>query len=99
MSYFTSPIHSLLPAPLDPLQYTRHHAGMGLGRSGSAAPPMGQLGDDETGAASSVGAGFWTRFAFLSGMNFVLLWLFIREWGVAMILATVLGGIEALVTK
>lgn len=94
MSYFTSPTHGLLPPVVDPMAYLNSHAGMGLTNSGSAALPVrgfGALSGDGEGPTM----GWFARWLVLSGINFVLLWLFIREFGIAMAIAAVLGGVEA----
>lgn len=95
MSYFKSTDHALLPPVIDPMTYLNSHAGMGLTNAGSAPPPVGQLGADGTGARQF---GFLSRAAILTGLNFVLLWLFIKEFGIALAIGGVLGFVEAAIT-
>jgi hypothetical protein len=93
--YYNSPLHATLPDAVPMGSYGTPHAGRGLVSSGSAAPPAAHLGDDTTGAATM---GYWQKFAVLSGINFVLLWLFIKEFGIALIISGILGAVEAAVT-
>jgi hypothetical protein len=95
MSYFESTTHALLPPIVDPMTYVRSHEGMGLANAGSAPPPRGALGDSGSGEAR---LGFFPRWIILSGLNFTLLWLFIKEFGIALALGGVLGLVEAVAT-
>lgn len=93
--YYNSPLHATLPDAVPVGSYQAPHAGLGLANSGSAAPPASSLGADDTGASNM---GYWQKFAVLSGINFVLLWLFIKEFGIALIISGILGAVEAAVT-
>lgn len=95
MSYFESPGHAFLPPVIDPMAYLNSHEGMGLMNSGSAAPPTGRLGEEGGGGSDTH---YFTRFLIMTGLNFVLLWLFIKEFGIALVIGGVLGAVEAAVT-
>jgi hypothetical protein len=95
VSYFESPEHAFLPPVIDPMAYLQNHNGMGLTNAGSAPVPRGRLGEDGNGGTKF---GYFTRFLVLTGLNFVLLWLFIKEFGIALVIGGVLGLVEAAVT-
>jgi len=95
MSYFQSTAHALLPPVVDPMSYRVSHRGMGLTNAGSCSLPGMSgtgLGAEDTPSKPMC---FLPKWAILTGINFVLLWLFIKEFGIALVIAGVLGAVEA----